>query len=61
MEILCHLNYHRGTSLMVQWLRPFAPSAGDLGSISGWGTRAHMPQLRVHMLQLKVLHAATKD
>ena len=46
---------------MVQWLRPFAPSAGDLGSISGWGTRAHMPQLRVHMLQLKVLHAATKD
>ena len=22
------------------------PSAGDLGSISGWETRSHMPQLR---------------
>ena len=34
-----------GTSLVVQWLRLQAPSAGGLGSISGHGTRSHMPQL----------------
>ena len=36
-------------SLVVQWLRRSAPSAGVLGSISGQGTRSHMLQLRVHM------------
>ena len=30
---------------------------GGLGSVPGQGTRAHMPQLRVHMLQLKISHA----
>ena len=45
---------------MVQWLRPFAPSAGDLGSVSGWGTRAHTLRLKAHMLQLKVLQAAVR-
>ena len=34
-----------GTSMVVQWLRPFAPTAGGLGSIPGQGTRSHMPQL----------------
>ena len=48
-----------GTSL-AQWLRLHVPNAGDLGSISGRGTRSHMPQLRVHMLQLKIQSAATK-
>ena len=38
---------------MVQWLRLRAPNAGGPGSISGQGTRSHMPQLRVRMLQLK--------
>ena len=38
-----------GTSLVVQWLRLCAPNAGDPGSIPGWGTGSHMPQLRVHM------------
>ena len=28
-----------------QWLRLCAPSAGDLSSIPGQGTRSHMPQL----------------
>ena len=42
-----------GTSLVVQWLRFWAPNAGGLGSIPGRGTRAHI-------LQLKTLHAATK-
>ena len=28
-----------GTSLVVQWLRLHAPSAGSLGSIPGWGTK----------------------
>ncbi|TEA29092.1 hypothetical protein DBR06_SOUSAS10510049, partial [Sousa chinensis] len=41
-------------SLVVQWLRFCAPDAGDPGSIPGRGTRSHM-------LQLKILRAATKD
>ena len=28
-----------GTSLVVQWLRLCTPSAGDTGSIPGWGTK----------------------
>ncbi|TEA38361.1 hypothetical protein DBR06_SOUSAS110229, partial [Sousa chinensis] len=47
-------------SLVVQWLRLHAPNARDLGSIPGLGTRSHMPQLRVFMLQLKISHAITK-
>ena len=31
------------------------------GSIPGQGTRSHMPQLRVHVLQLKILHATAKS
>ena len=38
---------------MVQWLGLCAPNAGGPGSIPGRGTRSHM-------LQLKILHAATK-
>ena len=48
------------TSLLIQWLRLWASSAGGLGSIPGQGARSHMPQLRVHMLQLKLPHVATK-
>ena len=36
-----------GTSLLVQWLRLYAPSMRGLGSIPGWGTRSHMPQLKM--------------
>ena len=46
---------HTGTSLVVQWLRLWASNAGGPGSISGQGIRSHMPQLRVHKLQLKNL------
>ena len=35
-----------GTSLVVQWLRLETPNTGGLGSISGQGTRSHMPQLK---------------
>ena len=49
-----------GTSLVVQWLKRHAPNAGHLGSIPGQGTRLHTPQLRVHMLQLKILHITMK-
>ena len=42
----------RGTSLEVQWLRLQAPNAGSPSLIPGQGTRSHVPQLRVHMLQL---------
>ena len=35
-----------GTSLVVQWLRFCAPSAGVLGSVPGQGTRSHVLQLR---------------
>ena len=44
---------HLGTSLVAQWLRLWAPNAEGLGSIPGQGTGSHMPQLRVHMLQLR--------
>ena len=42
------------SSLVVQWLRLHAPNAGGLGSISGQGTRTHVPEV-------KTLHAATKN
>ncbi|TEA22649.1 hypothetical protein DBR06_SOUSAS14710042, partial [Sousa chinensis] len=47
-------------SLVVQWLRLCAPNAGGPGAIPGQGTRSHMLQLRVHVPQLKLPHAATK-
>ena len=49
------------TSLLVQWLRLHAPYAGGTSSIPGQGTRSHQLQLRVHMPQIKILHAATKN
>ena len=49
-----------GTSLVVQWLRLQATSAGGLGLISGWGARYYMLQLRIHMPQLKIPHATMK-
>ena len=54
--------YNRGAGafLVVQWLRFHAPHAGGQGSILGQGTWSCMPQLRVHMLQLKVPHGAMK-
>ena len=50
-----------GTSLVVQWLRLCTLEAGPPGLIPGQGTRSHMPQLRVQMPHLKILHAANKD
>ena len=41
---------------MVQQLRFHTPKAGGPSLISDQGTRSHMPQLRVHMLQLKMLN-----
>ena len=41
-------------------VKPPPSNAEDSVSISGQGTRSHMPQLRVSMLQLKILHASTK-
>ena len=38
---------------MVQWLRFCAPNAGDPSLIPGQGTRSHMLEIRVCMLQLK--------
>ena len=51
----CPQDPSSGTSLVVQWLRLWAPNAGGPGSIPGQGTRSHMPQWR-----LEILHAATK-
>ena len=39
-------NLYAGSSLIVQWLRLHAPSAGGPGSIPCQGTRTQMPQLR---------------
>ena len=50
-----------GTSLVIQWLRLWAPSAGGLSFIPCQGTRYHMLQLRVLMLPKKrILHGAKK-
>ena len=46
---------------MVQWLRLQAPRAGDLGSIPGQETIAHMLQLRVCKPQLNSLACCNKD
>ena len=45
---------------MIQWLRLHAPNARLPGWIPGQETSSHMSQLRVHMLQLKILRAATE-
>ena len=42
-----------GTSLVAQWLRLHAPNAGKASSIPGKGAGFHMPQLRVHLPQLR--------
>ena len=49
-----------GTSMVVQWQRLHVPNVGRPRFDCGWGTRSRMPQLRIYMLQLKILHAATK-
>ena len=49
-----------GISLVVQWLRLSSPTAGGPGLIPGQGTRSHLLQLRVHILQLEILHATAK-
>ena len=48
------------TSLVAQWLRLYVPNTEGLSSIPSQGTRSYIPQLRVHMLQLKISHNATK-
>ena len=50
-----------GTPLVVQWLRLCTTYAGGPGWITGQGTRSHMPSPRVHMPQLKILRATTKN
>ncbi|TEA28725.1 hypothetical protein DBR06_SOUSAS16410001, partial [Sousa chinensis] len=47
-------------SLVVQWLRLHAPNTGGAGSIPGWGTRSHVPQLRARMPQLNIPQVAMK-
>ena len=39
---------------MVQGLRHCASKVGSLGSIPGQEVRSHTPQLKVHILQLKI-------
>ena len=51
---------YTGASLVVQWLRLCAPNAGGPGLIPGKETRSRMPQLRVHMPQLRSAQVATK-
>ena len=49
-----------GTSPVTQWLRLCVSNAGGLGLIPSGEARSHRPQLGVLMLQLKILHTATK-
>ena len=50
----------RKPSLVVQWLGPCSLNAGGPGSIPSQGTRSHMPQRTICLLQLKIPYAATK-
>ena len=52
--------YPRETSLVVQGLRLFTPSAGGLGLIPDQGARSDKPQLSIFMQQLKSLWITTK-
>ena len=45
---------------MVQWLKLHTPNTGGLSSIPGQGTKSHMPQPRVLVMQVKISHGATK-
>ena len=47
-------------ALVVQWLKLCATNSGCLGSTPGQETRFHILQLRVCMLQLKILSATTE-
>ena len=69
-QLICHLLRRTffGTFLVIQWLRLHASNAGGPSSIPGWGTRSHILQLklpilqlRVHMLQLKIPCATAKS
>ena len=54
-SITCHSQKSvTGIFLVVQWLRVHVPNAGDMGSIPGQGTRSHVLQLRVCLLQRKL-------
>ena len=46
-----------GTSLVVQWLRLHAANAGDRVQSLVWELDPSKPQLRVCLLQLKILHS----
>ena len=46
---------------MIQWLRLHALNIRSLGLIPGQGTRFHVLQLRVVMLQMKELTIHNKD
>ena len=48
---------NRGTFLVFQWLRHWAPNAGGPGSIPGQGTRSHMPQLKITYATTKTRHS----
>ena len=52
--------WSKGTSLVVQRLRLHTPNAGCPGLIPSRETRSHVPQLRVHTMQLKIPRAALK-
>ena len=60
LERTITLDLYKGASLVVQWLRLQAPNAGGPGSIPEHGTRSYMPQVRVTMPQIKILHTAAK-
>ena len=49
-----------GTSLVVQWLRPYASNAGSPGLIPVQGIRSHMPQQKIHCAATETWHSQIK-
>ena len=61
-SLLHFKNHCLGTSLVVQWIRLHAPNAGTwVQSLVREQDPTCMPQLRVHMPQLRSPSAATKE
>ena len=51
-----------GTSLVVQWLRICASTAGGMGSIPGWGTKIpHAAQSSQKQTKKKIIHYDYKN
>ena len=60
-EIVIKFPWGVGTSLVIQWLRLWAPNTGGLGWIPGQGTRSCMLQLNIQSATAKIQCSQIND